>query len=139
MTKFNTAALTLIAALTLTSGLVTSVLAAPATSAFHSLSAPTSGTVSVSTVGGQSTLTLKGLKTEVGPDLQVRLYKLAAPAVKEAQDKALAAAPYVKVGLLKTFSGNFSFKLPAGTKLNEYKSVVIWCDQVKTAFGAADL
>jgi hypothetical protein len=134
MTKFNPAALTLIAALTLTQ-----VVAAPAKSAFHSLSAPTSGTVSVSTAGGQTTLTLKHLKTEVGPDLQVRLYKQAAPAVKGGQDKALAAAPYVKVGVLKTFSGDFSFRLPAGTRLNEYKSVVIWCDQVKTAFGAADL
>ncbi|GGR24044.1 DM13 domain-containing protein [Deinococcus ruber] len=77
-------------------------------------------------------------RSQPGPDLQVWLYQAAAP-VKGTPDATIAKGKYVKVGELKKFSGNFSFTAPAGTMLNTYKSVVLWCADVKTAFAAADL
>ena len=105
---------------------------------FHALGAPTGGQASVSEAGGKVTVKLTGLKTEPGPGLQVWLYSAAAP-VKGAKDADIAKAKYLKVGDLKKFSGNFSFTAPAGTKIADYRSVVLWCADVKTAFGAADL
>ena len=105
---------------------------------FHALGAPTSGKASLSEAGGKLTLKLSSLKTEPGPGLQVWLYQAAAP-LKGTKDADIAKGKYVKVGELKKFSGNFSFTAPAGTKLGDYKSVVLWCADVKTAFAAADL
>lgn len=105
---------------------------------FHALGAPTTGMASASEAGGKVTVKLTGLKTEPGPGLQVWLYAAAAPG-KGAMDTDTAKGKYVKVGELKTFSGNFSFTAPPGTKLANYKSVVLWCATVKTAFAAADL
>ena len=134
MTHLTKTALTLFAALTL----APAVSAAPAPSAFHALGAPTTGTASIRESGGKATLHLGNFKTEVGPDLQVWLYAAAAPQ-KGAADATIAKGKYVNVGQLKKFSGDFSFALPAGTKINDFKSVVIWCASVMTAFGAADL
>ncbi|BDP43869.1 hypothetical protein DAETH_38380 (plasmid) [Deinococcus aetherius] len=105
---------------------------------FHALGAPTTGTATLSESGGKMTLTLSNLKTEPGPDLQVWLYTGAAP-MKGAKDADIARVKHVGVGTLKKFSGNFTYTLPAGTKASDYKSVVLWCADVKTAFGAAPL
>ncbi|WP_309570115.1 DM13 domain-containing protein [Deinococcus sp.] len=135
MKTLNRTALTVLAALTLVP-LAAAATMTPGT--FHSLHAPTSGTVSIVQQGGKPTLQLKNFKTEAAPDLQVWLYRDGAPA-EGSDDTKIAKGKYVKVGVLKTFSGNFSFALPAGTKVSDYKSVVLWCDLVSTAFGAADL
>lgn len=127
-----------LAALTLTSLASASTPAAMTPGAFHSLHAPTSGTVSIVQSGGKATLTIKNLKTEPGPDLQVWLYQAKAPQ-NGTKDTDIAKGKYLKVGTLKKFGGDFSFVLPAGTKVNDYRSVVIWCELVSTAFGAADL
>lgn len=105
---------------------------------FHALHAPTTGMAILHESGGRATLVLKNLKTEVGPGLQVWLYQGAAP-MKGARDADIAKGKYVKLGELKKFSGNFTFKVPAGMKLSNYKSVVLWCGDVKTAFAAAPL
>jgi len=106
--------------------------------AFHTLGAPTSGQASLSEVGGKATLKLEGFKTEPGPGLQVWLYVGKSPA-KGTPDATILKGRYLKVGELKTFSGNFSFPVPKGTKIADYKSVVLWCANVKTAFGSAPL
>lgn len=126
-------ALTALALLTLTSSLAKGT---PGT--FHALAAPTTGTAVIVQKGGQATLELRGLKTEPGPDLQVWLYQNAAPK-KGAKDADIGKGRYMKVGELKKFNGNFSYPIAKGTNVTGYKSVVIWCDQVKTAFAAADL
>lgn len=108
------------------------------TGEFHTLNAPTTGTATLSKEAGKSVLKLTNLKTEVGPGLQVWLYAADAPA-KGAKDTDIAAAKHVVVGDLKTFTGDFSFALPAGTKASDYKSVVLWCENVKTSFAAAPL
>jgi len=132
--------LTVLTALT-----TTALLAVPASAqtmshggAFHTLGAPTSGKASLSEVGGKATLKLEGLKTEPGPGLQVWLYVGKSPA-KGTPDATIAGGRYLKLGELKTFSGNFSFAVPKGTKLADYQSVVLWCANVKTAFGSAPL
>ncbi|BDP43837.1 hypothetical protein DAETH_38060 (plasmid) [Deinococcus aetherius] len=134
MTHFTAkTALTALAFLTLTPG-----LAQGTPGAFHALGAPTTGSAAIVQKNGQATLELRGLKTEPGPDLQVWLYQNAAPQ-KGAKDADIGKGKYVKVGELKKFNGNFSYPIPKGTNVTGYKSVVIWCEQVKTAFGAADL
>jgi hypothetical protein len=117
----------------------TGALQAMAHGAFHSLHAPTSGTARLVTANGRTVLRLQNLKTEVGPGLQVWLYEGAAPD-KGAKDADIARGRYLKVGEFKDrFSGDFEFAVPAGADLARYKSVVLWCDLVDTAFGAASL
>ncbi len=106
--------------------------------AFHTLGAPTSGKASLVSSGGKTTLKLEGLKTEPGPGLQVWLYVGKSPA-KGTSDATIVKGRYLKLGELKTFSGNFSFPVPLSAKLADYKSVVLWCGNVKTAFGSAPL
>lgn len=130
-------ALTLIAALTL-SPVLAQTAGGMTPGAFYALEAPTTGTAVIVQKNGQATLELRGLKTEPGPDLQVWLYEKAAPK-KGTPDSEIRKGKYIKLGDLKKFSGNFSYKIPAGTNLKAYKSVVIWCDQVATAFAAANL
>lgn len=108
------------------------------TGEFYALNAPTTGQATLAKEGGTYTVKLTGLKTEVGPGLQVWLYEGAAPA-KGTKDTDIAAAKHVVVGELKTFTGDFSFPVPAGTKAGGYKSVVLWCNNVKTSFAAAPL
>ena len=108
------------------------------TGEFHELNAPTTGTASLAKSGNTYTVKLTDLKTAVGPGLQVWLYEGAAPA-KGVDDKAVAVGKHIVVGDLKTFSGDFSFAVPAGTKVAKYRSVVLWCESVKTSFAAAPL
>ena len=132
--------------MSLTALTATALLTAPASAqammmhagSLHSLGAPTSGKVSVSAAGGKVTVKLSALKTEPGPGPQVGLYAAAAPG-KGTKDTDIARGEYVKVGDLRKFSGNFSFTAPAGTEIADYRSVVLWCADVKTAFGAGDL
>ena len=49
------------------------------------------------------------------------------------------AGQYAEVGQLKTFSGSVDLKLPKGVNVADYKSVLLWCDQVATPFGTAAL
>lgn len=104
---------------------------------FKSLHAPTQGSVSFQKNNdGTYTLMIKGLKTEAAPDLKVWLYK---KAVRDAADVKKTAGSYVVVGGLKTFSGNFSFKLPRNVNPEQFQSVVLWCDLVSTAFASVNL
>lgn len=129
------AALTLFTATTATSF----AQKAAKTGEFYTLNAPTTGKATLAKgTGNTYTLNLTNLKTEVGPGLQVWLYEGTAP-VKGAKDTDIAAGKHVVVGDLKTFTGDFSFNLPAGTKASDYKSVVLWCNNVKTSFAAAPL
>ena len=108
------------------------------TGEFHELNAPTTGTASLAKSGTTYTVKLTDLKTAVGPGLQVWLYEGAAPA-KGTDDKTIAASKHLVVGDLKTFTSDFSFAVPAGTKAAKYRSVVLWCENVKTSFAAAPL
>jgi|GEM_PF-1485561 len=114
--------------------------AAPVGGTFVTLHAPTSGTVRIVTTAKGSELQIRNLKTEPGPGLKVWLVAAQAPAKGAANaDAEIAKSKYLELGELKTFSGNFKFAIPAGTNLADYQSVVLWCGNVSTAFGAAAL
>ncbi len=114
-------------------------MAAPTSSGkLITLNAPTSGTVRIVTTAKGSELQIRNLKTEPGPGLKVWLFAGKAP-VKGTADSEIAKGKYLELGELKTFSGNFKFAIPAGTNVADYSSVVLWCGNVSTAFGAAAL
>lgn len=41
----------------------------------------------------------------------------------------------VSLGKLQGFTGSHQYALPAGTKAEEYDTLVIWCDQFKVPIG----
>ncbi len=100
--------------------------------------APTTGTLEiVKTSDGNRVLNLKNIKTEAGPDLHVYLYAGSIPS-KEA--KNIKNTKYVDLGKLAApFKGNYSYKIPANTKLEQFKSVIIWCDVASVTFAGAKL
>ena len=80
-------------------------------------------------------LKISGLKTQPAPDLKVWLYKgdLAGASLNvQVPDK------YFTLCTVKRFDGDFTFTI-VGNDISNYSSVVLWCDQVKTAFGIAVL
>jgi Cu/Zn superoxide dismutase len=103
-----------------------------------SVGAPTTGTVEiVKQSDGSQIVRLQNLKTEAGPDLHVYLYAAAVPS-KTAKD--VKNVKFVDLGKLGApFKGNFSYKIPANTKLEQFKSLIIWCDVAKVTFAGAKL
>lgn len=45
----------------------------------------------------------------------------------------------VNLGKLKGFIGSHQYPVPEGTNLNDYNTVLIWCDQFKVPIGKAQL
>ena len=64
---------------------------------------------------------------QVGPGPKFHVYLVpesnVVPATRVAQTR------YVDLGRLKAFTGSQNYPLPAGLKLSDYTSVVIWCEQ----------
>jgi hypothetical protein len=94
------------------------------------------GTAQVfATDAGSQVLRFTGFEATNGPDLKVWLVK--APAIRSSAD--VKASAWLSLGPLKGNIGDQNYVIPAGTKLSEYKSVVIWCEQFGVLFAAADL
>ena len=74
---------------------------------------------------------------QVGPGPKFHVYLVpesnVVPATKVAQTR------YVDLGRLKAFTGSQNYPLPAGLKLGDYKSVVIWCEQFGVLISPAAL
>ncbi len=85
------------------------------------------GTAILKEVDGKTLLVLKGIKVDRVPDGQVYL----------ARDGQFRQG--VHLGKLKTFKGNVTFAVPAGTSLEGINSVVIWCRAFNVGIGQADL
>jgi Electron transfer DM13 len=102
-----------------------------------SVGAPTTGSVEIlKQSDGSQIVRLQNLKTEAGPDLHVYLYAAAVPA----KTVNKLSAKFVDLGKLGApFKGNFSYKIPAKTKLEPFKSLIIWCDVAKVTFAGAKL
>jgi Cu/Zn superoxide dismutase len=102
------------------------------------VNAPTSGTLEIQkNSDGSRILHIKNLKTEAGPDLHVYLYAASIPA-KDA--KNVKATKFVDLGKLAApFKGNYNYKIPSNVKLEQFKSVIIWCDVAKVTFAGANL
>lgn len=108
---------------------------------FKSVEAPTSGKVSWSKSGDNYLVKITGLKTEPAPDLNVWLYQ-DQDGVKKGATNLKVAGKYFTVGTLKKFGGDFTFTVAAKDlprAAGKFSSVVLWCDQVRAAFGSAVL
>jgi Electron transfer DM13 len=102
---------------------------------FRSLGHPTSGRAAVLEVdGGRRFLRLDDLETSNGPDLFVYLSTTPADGPRDAFDDE-----FLSLGRLKANQGNQNYAIGAGTRLDRYRSVVIWCRRFTYAFGAAEL
>lgn len=95
-----------------------------------------SGMASISqAANGQLSLSLSNFQTIPGPDLKVWLIKAAN--VQNSDD--VKASEYVSLGALKSPDGDQEYAIPADVKVDDYKSVAIWCEQFGVLFTTADL
>jgi hypothetical protein len=99
----------------------------------------TEGTVAVLRLpDGSHVLRLENLATSDGPDLKVWL----------SDAKVVPGRPgwhlfddgkYHNLGRLKGNHGNQNYVIPGTVKLDDFRSVAIWCDRFNVSFGAAEL
>jgi hypothetical protein len=102
-----------------------------------SVGAPTTGTLEIlKQSDGSRVVRLQNLKTEAGPDLHVYLYAAAVPA-KNVKKLNVTFLDLGKLGA--PFKGNYQYKVPASTKLENFKSLIVWCDVAKVTFAGANL
>jgi hypothetical protein len=102
---------------------------------FRSLEHPTTGSAHVLRLpNGSHVLRLEDLDTSNGPDLRVYLSELGSNLGWRDY-----GARYVELGKLKGNRGDQNYRIPAGTDLSKYKSLVIWCVRFKVGFGVAPL
>jgi hypothetical protein len=95
----------------------------------------TEGTVRILRLpDGRQVARLEGLDTSNGPDLYVYLSASSARGSAEGFDD-----DYVNLGRLKGNLGDQNYDVPAGTDLDRFATLVIWCDRFNAVFGAADL
>ena len=96
-----------------------------ATGVFVSGAHPTMGTATVNEA--ITNLSLTNFKTDAGPTLLLYL-----SAEVDSKD-------YVDLGELKGLDGNYNYAIPAGTDIEKYKYVVVWCIDFSVSFGHAEL
>lgn len=68
-------------------------------------------------------------------DLELRLSAAAAP--KNTDE--IAAAPFKVVAPMKATVGSMNYELPKDLDLDQFRSLVIWCEITRNAYAAADL
>ena len=99
----------------------------------------TSGTVAVLELpDGSRVLRLENLDTSDGPDLKVWLSD-ARTVAGRAGWHVFDDGQYRSLGSLKGNHGNQNYPIPTDVKLEDFRSVVIWCDRFNVSFGAARL
>ncbi len=102
---------------------------------FQSRDHTTSGTVRVIELAdGRRFVRLEDLSTDNGPDLFLYLSTNPADGPEGAFDDE-----FVNLGRLKGNKGNQNYELPPDVTIEDWTSVVIWCDRFDSAFGAANL
>jgi hypothetical protein len=102
---------------------------------FRSLEHHTTGSAHVlRQPDGLHILRIEDLDTSNGPDLRVYLSEL--PSNLGWRDYG---ERYVELGKLKGNRGDQNYRIPAGTDVSKYKSLVIWCVRFKVGFGVAPL
>lgn len=89
-----------------------------------------SGTASlIETAPGTWTLRFEDFSVRNGPDLFVYLSPNPAGYAQEA----------IELGTLKATDGEFNYEIPAGTDLEQVRSVIIWCKAFAVLFAVAPL
>jgi hypothetical protein len=106
-----------------------------AAGSFRSLEHHTTGTARLLHLGDGSVIVrLEDLDTSNGPD--VRVYLSSIPADRGLHDYGHG---FVDLGGLKGNRGSQNYRVPAGTDLSKYRSVVIWCRRFTVGFAVAPL
>ena len=85
------------------------------------------GDIKVYDDSGNLVVVLDPFMSQNGPDLKVYLSK---------DEKA---TDYLNLGPLKSVTGKQSYNVTGTPDLNEYKFVMIWCQQFSVLFGIAEL
>lgn len=80
---------------------------------------------------GKRFIRFESVAIQNGPDLHVYLGRGSGGAYDGNRDLYL--------GVLKATNGTFTYDLPAGTRIEDYKSVVVWCRAFAVLFTWADL
>ncbi len=88
---------------------------------------PAEGDVRLVSVGNKMYVRYENFKTINGPDLYVYL------------SKDIDAKEFVNLGRLKSTEGNSNYEIPAGTNVEDYQYVLVWCDAFSVLFNAADI
>jgi hypothetical protein len=105
---------------------------------FHGKVHMTSGRVTIyKEADGQMVLRLTNFRTSNGPDVHVVLI-----AAKDADDDAnflKSSTEKVELGVLKGNEGDQNYTIPAGTDLDKFQTVSIYCERFNANFGAAPL
>jgi hypothetical protein len=87
----------------------------------------TSGSVKVYSKNGAKDLVFENFKTDSGPDLRVYV------------SKSTNNKDFIDVGTLKATSGNFYYTISSSVNTDDYKFVLIWCEDFSVLFGNAPL
>ena len=72
---------------------------------------------------GKKVLLLSNFSSNNGPDLRVYL------------STTTGATTFVNLGKLKSTSGKQTYVIPDGTDIDQFKFVLIWCQQFSVLFG----
>jgi hypothetical protein len=107
-----------------------------AAGSFRSVAHESKGVASIYQLAdGKQVLRLTEFKTSNGPDLQ--LYLVAAEDAKDSD--TVKNAGFVTLGALKGNEGDQNYEIPAGTDLNKYRAVTVWCRRFGVNFATAPL
>jgi hypothetical protein len=99
----------------------------------------TAGTVAVLRLAdGSRVLRLENLDTSDGPDLKVWLTDAAVIPGRKGWH-VFDDGKYHNLGNLKGNHGNQNYVIPSTVKLDDFRSISIWCDRFNVSFGAAEL
>jgi hypothetical protein len=94
----------------------------------------TRGTASIADVSRPVLRFSSSFRTSSGPRLRVYLSSAPLGSKESKFDDDV-----VRLGALKRRSGEQTYKVPKGTDLRKYRTVVIWCDEFDVLFGTARL
>jgi hypothetical protein len=86
-----------------------------------------SGTVKVYDDAGKKVVVLDPFSSQNGPDLKIYL------------SKDQNASQYINLGAMKSTTGKQSYEVTGMPDLDEYKFVLVWCQQFSVLFGKAEL
>lgn len=86
-----------------------------------------SGTVKIYDDAGKKVVTLDPFSSQNGPDLKVYL----------STDEN--ASQYINLGPLKSTTGKQSYEVTGMPDLEQYKFILVWCEEFSVLFGKAEL
>jgi hypothetical protein len=108
-----------------------------ATGKFHGAAHKTTGRATIYSVNGKQTLRLTSFKTSNGPNVHVIL--IAATDAQDDENFLNKNIERVDLGSLQGNEGDQNYAIPAGTDLDKFRTVSIYCERFNANFGAAPL